>query len=149
VDVGRAAGIWVSPSLLPHDRRRGGRVPALASRFQDSRGARRLRARRPVGAAITSRWCTRDRSTDCSRRTRRGGYEILHASRIFKLQLGKDREPVEPRQRGAHGSMSCGRALSRDDQLDAIHGYVEDREGRWTVDEALRLDVPAPSSLCR
>jgi len=37
------------------------------------------------------------------------------------------------------------RAFSRDDNLAGIRGYVEDSgEGRWTVDEALRLDVPAP-----
>jgi len=37
------------------------------------------------------------------------------------------------------------RAFSRDDQLAAIRGYVEDSgEGRWTVEEAMRLDVPVP-----
>src|SRR5207245_10967463 len=37
------------------------------------------------------------------------------------------------------------RAYSRHDQLTAILGYVEDSgEGRWTVEEAMRLDVPAP-----
>ena len=37
------------------------------------------------------------------------------------------------------------RALSRDDQLATIRGYVEDSgEGRWTVEEAMRLDVAAP-----
>ena len=37
------------------------------------------------------------------------------------------------------------RAFSRDDQLAAIRGYVEvSGEGRWTVEEAMRLDVPAP-----
>jgi 6-phosphogluconate dehydrogenase len=36
-------------------------------------------------------------------------------------------------------------ALSRDDQLAAIRGHVEDSgEGRWTVEEAMRLDVPTP-----
>src|SRR5882724_6609534 len=74
------------------------------------------------------------------------GYEILHASRDFKLQLGGIARLWN------HGSVVrswlnelAERALLRDDQLDAIAGYVEDSgEGRWTVDEALRLDVPAP-----
>jgi 6-phosphogluconate dehydrogenase len=74
------------------------------------------------------------------------GYEILHASKDFKLQLGQIAKLWN------HGSVVrswlnelAERALSRDDHLAAIRGYVEDSgEGRWTVDEALRLDVPAP-----
>ena len=74
------------------------------------------------------------------------GYEILHASKDFKLQLGQIAKLWN------HGSVVrswlnelAERVLSRDDQLAAIRGYVEDSgEGRWTVDEALRLDVPAP-----
>ena len=74
------------------------------------------------------------------------GYEILHASQDFKLQLGQIAKLWN------HGSVVrswlnelAERALSRDDQLAAIRGYVEDSgEGRWTVDEAMRLDVAAP-----
>jgi len=74
------------------------------------------------------------------------GYEILHASRDFKLQLGKIAKLWN------HGSVVrswlnelAERAFSRDDQLAAIRGYVEDSgEGRWTVEEAIRLDVAAP-----
>jgi len=74
------------------------------------------------------------------------GYEILHASQDFKLQLGKIAKLWN------HGSVVrswlnelAERAFSRDDQLAAIRGYVEDSgEGRWTVEEAIRLDVPAP-----
>lgn len=74
------------------------------------------------------------------------GYEILHASQDFKLQLGQIAKLWN------HGSVVrswlnelAERALSRDDQLAGIRGYVEDSgEGRWTVEEALRLDVPAP-----
>ncbi len=74
------------------------------------------------------------------------GYEILHASKDFTLQLGQIAKLWN------HGSVVrswlnelAERVLSRDDQLAAIRGYVEDSgEGRWTVDEALRLDVPAP-----
>jgi 6-phosphogluconate dehydrogenase len=74
------------------------------------------------------------------------GYEILHASEDFKLQLGQIAKLWN------HGSVVrswlnelAERAFSRDDQLAAIRGYVEDSgEGRWTVEEAIRLDVPAP-----
>jgi len=74
------------------------------------------------------------------------GYEILHASQDFKLQLGQIAKLWN------HGSVVrswlnelAEQAFSRDDQLAAIRGYVEDSgEGRWTVEEAMRLDVPAP-----
>ncbi len=74
------------------------------------------------------------------------GYEILHASEDFTLQLGQIAKLWN------HGSVVrswlnelAERALSRDGQLAAIRGYVEDSgEGRWTVEEAMRLDVPAP-----
>ncbi len=74
------------------------------------------------------------------------GYEILHASQDFKLQLG------EIAKLWNHGSVVrswlnelAERAFSRDDQLAGIRGYVEDSgEGRWTVEEAMRLHVPAP-----
>jgi len=39
----------------------------------------------------------------------------------------------------------CERAFERDPRLERIRGYVEDSgEGRWTVQEALDQDVPAP-----
>ena len=74
------------------------------------------------------------------------GYEILHASQDFKLQLG------EIAKLWNHGSVVrswlnelAERAFSRDDQLAGIRGYVEDSgEGRWTVEEAMRLNVAAP-----
>lgn len=74
------------------------------------------------------------------------GYEILHASRDFKLQLGQIAKLWN------HGSVVrswlnelAERVFARDNQLAAIRGYVEDSgEGRWTVEEALRLNVPAP-----
>ena len=74
------------------------------------------------------------------------GYEILHASQDFALHLDKIAKLWN------HGSVVrswlnelAERAFSRDDQLTAIRGYVEDSgEGRWTVEEAMRLDVPAP-----
>jgi 6-phosphogluconate dehydrogenase len=74
------------------------------------------------------------------------GYEILHASQSFTLDLGQIAKLWN------HGSVVrswlnelAERAFSHDDQLAAIRGYVEDSgEGRWTVEEAMRLDVPAP-----
>jgi 6-phosphogluconate dehydrogenase len=74
------------------------------------------------------------------------GYEILHASKDFQLQLSQIAKLWN------HGSVVrswlnelAERAFSGDDKLAAVRGYVEDSgEGRWTVEEALRLDVPAP-----
>ena len=74
------------------------------------------------------------------------GYEILHASRDFELDLAQIAKLWN------HGSVVrswlnelAERALSRDGELASIRGYVEDSgEGRWTVEEAMRLDVPAP-----
>ena len=74
------------------------------------------------------------------------GYEILHASQDFRLKLGQIAKLWN------HGSVVrswlnelAERAFSRDDNLVAIRGHVEDSgEGRWTVEEAMRLDVPAP-----
>ncbi len=74
------------------------------------------------------------------------GYEILHGSKDFKLDL---------RQIAAvwnHGSVVrswlnelAERAFAKDTELTALKGYVEDSgEGRWTVQEAIDLDVPAP-----
>ena len=74
------------------------------------------------------------------------GYEILHASREFRLDLAQISELWN------HGSVVRSwlnelavRAFSRDGKLEGIRGHVEDSgEGRWTVEEAMRLDVPAP-----
>jgi 6-phosphogluconate dehydrogenase len=74
------------------------------------------------------------------------GYEILHASQDFKLQLGQIAKLWN------HGSVVRSwlnelteRAFARSPELRGIKGYVEDSgEGRWTVEEAVRLSVPAP-----
>ena len=75
------------------------------------------------------------------------GYEILSASRNFPaLDL---RQIAELWQ---HGSVVRSwlnelavRAFSRDVSLTDIKGWVADSgEGRWTVQEAIDLDVPAP-----
>jgi 6-phosphogluconate dehydrogenase len=74
------------------------------------------------------------------------GYEILHASKDFKLDLHKIAAVWN------HGSVVrswlnelAEKAFEKDADLTALRGYVEDSgEGRWTVQEAIDLDVPAP-----
>jgi 6-phosphogluconate dehydrogenase len=74
------------------------------------------------------------------------GYEILHASRDFKLDLHKIAAVWN------HGSVVrswlnelAEKAFEKDSELSSLRGYVEDSgEGRWTVQEAIDLDVPAP-----
>jgi 6-phosphogluconate dehydrogenase len=74
------------------------------------------------------------------------GYEILHASKDFKLDLHKIAGVWN------HGSVVrswinelAEIAFSKDGELSALKGFVADSgEGRWTVQEAIDLDVPAP-----
>ena len=74
------------------------------------------------------------------------GYEILHASRDFKLDLHKIAAVWN------HGSVVrswlnelAEKAFEKDGELSELRGYVEDSgEGRWTVQEAIDIDVPAP-----
>jgi 6-phosphogluconate dehydrogenase len=74
------------------------------------------------------------------------GYEILHASKEFKLDLHKIAGVWN------HGSVVrswlnelAETAFEKDGELSDLRGYVEDSgEGRWTVQEAIDLDVPAP-----
>ncbi|HEY9227839.1 MAG TPA: decarboxylating 6-phosphogluconate dehydrogenase [Gemmatimonadaceae bacterium] len=75
------------------------------------------------------------------------GYEILHASKSFpNLDLRQIGEVWQ------HGSVVRSwlnelavRAFSRDPSLADIKGWVDDSgEGRWTVQEAIDVDVPAP-----
>ena len=74
------------------------------------------------------------------------GFEILHASRDFKLDLHQIAAVWN------HGSVVrswlnelAELAFARDASLSALRGYVEDSgEGRWTVQEATDLNVPAP-----
>ncbi|HUQ99391.1 MAG TPA: decarboxylating 6-phosphogluconate dehydrogenase, partial [Gemmatimonadaceae bacterium] len=75
------------------------------------------------------------------------GYEILHASKDFpELDLHKIAGVWN------HGSVVrswinelAERAFEKDADLDALKGFVADSgEGRWTVQEAIDLDVPAP-----
>ncbi|MFL5462407.1 MAG: phosphogluconate dehydrogenase (NAD(+)-dependent, decarboxylating) [Gemmatimonadaceae bacterium] len=74
------------------------------------------------------------------------GYEILHASKDFKLDLHKIAAVWN------HGSVVrswinelAESAFEKDTNLDGLRGFVADSgEGRWTVQEAVDLDVPAP-----
>ena len=74
------------------------------------------------------------------------GYEILHASKDFKLDLAKISALWN------HGSVVsswlnelAARAFAKDTDLTALKGWIADSgEGRWTVQEATDLDVPAP-----
>ena len=75
------------------------------------------------------------------------GYEILHASRQFpKLDLEQIANVWQ------HGSVVrswlnelAATAFSRDASLSELKGWVADSgEGRWTVQEAIDIDVPAP-----
>ena len=74
------------------------------------------------------------------------GYEILHASKDFKLNL---RQISAVWNRGSVVRSWLNElaelAFAKDTELAALKGYVEDSgEGRWTVQEAIDLDVPAP-----
>jgi 6-phosphogluconate dehydrogenase len=75
------------------------------------------------------------------------GYEILHASKDFpELDLHQVADVWQ------HGSVVRSwlnelavRAFEKDADLSGLKGYVSDSgEGRWTVQEAIDLDVPAP-----
>jgi 6-phosphogluconate dehydrogenase len=73
------------------------------------------------------------------------GFELLKASQ-FDLDLGKISHLWN------QGSVVrswllelCESAFQKDPQLASIKGYVEDSgEGRWTVQEAIERNVPAP-----
>jgi len=74
------------------------------------------------------------------------GYEILHASKDFKLDMHQIAAVWN------HGSVVrswlnelAEKAFETDGDLSDLKGYVEDSgEGRWTVQEAIDLNVPAP-----
>ena len=74
------------------------------------------------------------------------GFEIMHAKKDFDLDL----EQIAENWR--YGSVVrswlldlTARALEEDQDLSGIAGWVADSgEGRWTVAEAIDLDMPAP-----
>jgi 6-phosphogluconate dehydrogenase len=73
------------------------------------------------------------------------GYEILAAEDLIK-------SPQQVYQAWTNGTVVrswlqqlLARALKEDPELSDITGYTEDSgEGRWTVEEAIRLRVPVP-----
>ena len=74
------------------------------------------------------------------------GFEIMHAKQDFALDL------AQIAQIWRYGSVVrswlldlTANALAEDQELSALKGWVADSgEGRWTVAEAIALDVPAP-----
>ena len=74
------------------------------------------------------------------------GFELMNAKQEFNLDLARIS------QIWRHGSVVrswlldlTAAALEEDHGLDAIQAYVEDSgEGRWTVQEAIDLNVPTP-----
>ena len=74
------------------------------------------------------------------------GYELLHATPHFELDLKNIASLWN------HGSVVrswlnelAESAFKKDNGLGDIRGYVEDSgEGRWTVQEAIDINVPAP-----
>jgi 6-phosphogluconate dehydrogenase len=74
------------------------------------------------------------------------GYEILHASKDFQLDM---HQIAALWNRGSVVrswlNELAERAFANSADLADLRGYVDDSgEGRWTVDEAMHLDVPAP-----
>ncbi len=75
------------------------------------------------------------------------GYEILHASKDFKLDLHKiagvwNRGSVVRSWINELAEI----AFAKQADLESLKGYVEDSgEGRWTVFEAINESVPAPA----
>ena len=74
------------------------------------------------------------------------GYEILHSSKHFDIDLHRVAAVWN------HGSVVrswlnelAESAFASDPALSDLRGYVDDSgEGRWTVQEAIDIDVPAP-----
>lgn len=74
------------------------------------------------------------------------GYEILHASKHFDLDLHRIAGVWN------HGSVVrswinelAERAFADEENVESLKGFVADSgTGRWTVQEAIDLDVPAP-----
>ncbi len=75
------------------------------------------------------------------------GFEVLHASKLFQLDLHQIAALWN------HGSVVrswinelAERAFARDASLSDLKGWVDDSgEGRWTIQEAIDLDVPLPA----
>ena len=74
------------------------------------------------------------------------GYEILNASKDYDLDLHKV-AALWNRGSVVRSWLNelAERAFAKDAELSALKGYVDDSGmGRWTVEEAMHVDVPAP-----
>jgi 6-phosphogluconate dehydrogenase len=74
------------------------------------------------------------------------GYEILHASKEFDLDLHQI-AAVWNRGSVVRSWLNdlAEQAFEKEGNVESLKGYVDDSgEGRWTVQEAIDLDVPAP-----
>ncbi len=74
------------------------------------------------------------------------GYEILHASKDFSLDLHQI-SAVWNQGSVVRSWLNelAESAFSKEANLESLKGYIEDSgEGRWTVQEAIDLNVPAP-----
>ncbi len=74
------------------------------------------------------------------------GFEIMNAKKEFNLDLHKISSLWNQGSVVRSWLLELAEsAFSKDAKLDSIRGYVEDSgEGRWTVAEAIELDVPSP-----
>ena len=73
------------------------------------------------------------------------GYEILHASKTYQLDMAQIANVWQ------HGSVvrswlnELAASAFEKGEVDGLKGFVADSgEGRWTIEEAMALDVPAP-----
>ncbi|MCK4906972.1 MAG: decarboxylating 6-phosphogluconate dehydrogenase [Spirochaetes bacterium] len=75
------------------------------------------------------------------------GFEILNAKKDFKLDLHKISNLWNQGSVVRSWLLELAEsAFKNDPKLDGIKGYVEDSgEGRWTVETAIELSVPAPT----
>jgi 6-phosphogluconate dehydrogenase len=74
------------------------------------------------------------------------GYEILHCSKDFDLDLHQIAAVWNQGSVVRSWLNELAEAAFRDEaNIESLKGYVEDSgEGRWTVQEAIDLNVPAP-----
>lgn len=74
------------------------------------------------------------------------GYEILHCSRDFDLDLHQIAAVWNQGSVVRSWLNELAEAAFKDEaNIESLKGYVEDSgEGRWTVQEAIDLNVPAP-----
>ena len=74
------------------------------------------------------------------------GFEILNTKNEFNLDLARDLRHLAARQRRALLAAGAGaRRLRQGPRPESIKGWVADSgEGRWTIQAAIDLDVPAP-----